>query len=138
MVTLWADVINTAVGVLALIHQVKGWGSPWAPYPNVLGPPCLYISLALNALLTVMIVVWLSLHIRNIRAAMGNQAGFSGLYNTIITMFLESFALQAVTSLLVIGSSHTSRKLWLLDEPYAAIEDVSYQILAQTQVRAFQ
>ena len=135
---LWTNVVNTVVGIVALKYQTLGWGPPWAPCPNIFGAPCLYVSLALNALLTFMIVVWLSLHIRNIRAAMGGRAEFSGLYNTIITMFLESFALQAVASLLVIGSSRTYPASWNIAQPYAAIEDVSYQILAQTQVRAFQ
>ena len=135
--TLWTNVVNTAVGVVALSCQALWFGSPWTPYPNFLGPPCLYFSLVLNGLLTLMIVVWLSLHIRNIRAAMGSSAEFSGLYNTIITMFLESFALNVVASLLVIGSSRAKRGGWTLIQPDTAIEDASYLILAQIQVRGY-
>ena len=137
-VTPWTNVINTVVGFVALKYQALGWGSPWAPVPTIFGPPCLSISLTLNSLLTIMIVVWLSLHIRNVRAAMGSPAGFGGLYSTIITMILESFALHAVASLLAIVSARTYPKSLLLNQPYAAIEDISYQILAQTQVRTFQ
>ena len=77
-----------------------------------------------NVPLTLMIVIQLVLHIRNIRTAMG-ATGTDGLCKTIITMFVESSALFAVSSLLVIGP------------PSHGIEDLFLAILAETQVRAF-
>ena len=73
-----------------------------------------------------MIVVRLFLHDRRIRAVTGSPAGFSGLYKAIATMLVESCALLAVNSLLVIG-------LLFTDNPAA---NTFFAILAQTQVRA--
>ena len=67
------------------------------------GIPYTSISLALNVLLTLMIVVRLVLHGRNIRKAMGPANGAGGLYNAVVTMIVESSALYAVNSLLFIG-----------------------------------
>ena len=85
------------------------------------------ISLSLNILLTVMIVVRLVLRSRNIRTAMGCPAGISGLYKTTATMLIESSALFAVCSLLVIIP-------WAVHSPVA---NAFTRILAETQVRAF-
>ena len=85
------------------------------------------LSLALNVLLTSMIVVRLILYSRNVRAAMGSSSGISGLYTSIATMLVESSALFTVSSVLVIG-------------PWAAtnaIANVFVRVLAETQVRAF-
>ena len=85
------------------------------------------LSLALNVLLTSMIVVRLILYSRNVRAAMGSQTGIGGLYKSIATMLVESSALFTVSSVLVIG-------------PWAAtnaIANVFVRVLAETQVRAF-
>jgi len=65
--------------------------------------PYILISLSLNILLTLMIIVRLILHSRNVRAATGSPVGISGLYKTIATMLIESSALFAVSSVLVIG-----------------------------------
>ena len=64
--------------------------------------PYFSISLSLNIILTLMIVIRLILHTRNTRTALG-IAGIGGLCKTIITMLIESCALYAVSSLLVIG-----------------------------------
>ena len=56
------------------------------------------ICLSLNVLLTLMIVVRLILHIRNIRTAIGTSDGSSGLH-IVITMLIESCALYAVSVL---------------------------------------
>lgn len=62
------------------------------------------VSLSLNALLTIMIIVRLVLHGRNIRKVVGASAGgTSGLYTAIATMLVESYALYAVTYTLFIG-----------------------------------
>ena len=85
----------------------------------------LSISTSLNVLLTLMIVIRLILHTRNIRNAMG-IGGIGGLCKAISTMLIESYALYAVTLLLVI--------IPLAIQNYAM--DI-FPILAKTQVRAF-
>ena len=85
-------------------------------------------SLSLNILLTLMIVVRLILHSRDIRAILGAPlSGTSRLYTTIITMLIESCALFAVNSLLVIGL--------LFTDNHAA--NTFLAILAIIQVRAY-
>ena len=88
--------------------------------------PYFSISLSLNILLTVMIIIRLTLHARGIRTAMG-ETGSGGLCKAIVTMFIESCAINAVTSLLL---------LILYGAKNGAV-DVFTSILAETQVRAF-
>lgn len=57
------------------------------------------ISLALNLLLTLMIVVRLILHNKNIQRATGTSGGATGLYTTVVTMLIESSALYAIAFL---------------------------------------
>ena len=86
----------------------------------------LSISVSLNVLLTLMIAVRLILHTRNTRIAMG-ATGLGGLCKAIVTMLIESCALYAVSSLLVVG-------------PVGAVNttsDLFLPILAQTQVGSF-
>jgi hypothetical protein len=64
--------------------------------------PHLAISLSLNVLLTLMIIARLTLHSRNIRNAIGASSGPGGLYTAIITMLVESSALNAIGYLLFI------------------------------------
>ena len=85
------------------------------------------ITLSLNVLLTLMIVVRLVLCSRNIRTAMGHPAGIGGLYKTTTTMLIESSALFAVCSLLVVIPAGV----------YHPIASVFTRILAEIQVRAF-
>ena len=59
--------------------------------------PYFSISLSLNVLLTLMIVIRLILHTRNIRAAMG-IAGSGRLSKAIVTMLIESCALYCELS----------------------------------------
>ena len=54
------------------------------------------ISLSLTILLTIMIIIQLALHGRNIRNALGSSADASGLYKILINMLVESYALYAV------------------------------------------
>ena len=63
-----------------------------------------WISLSLNVLLTLMIVIRLILHRRNVRIALGSLAGTTGLYTTVVTTLVESSAPYAVAFLLVIGA----------------------------------
>ena len=93
--------------------------SPWSGFPYF------SISLSLNTLLTLMIVIRLIRHARNTRTAMG-ISGMGGVSKTIITMLVESCALYAVTSLLVIGT-------WDANNPVGPGFFLS--VLPETQVR---
>lgn len=64
--------------------------------------PYFSICLALNVLLTLMIIARLVLHSRNIKKAVGASSGPVSLYSTIITMLVESSALYAIGHLLYI------------------------------------
>jgi len=85
------------------------------------------VSLALNVILTSMIVIRLILYSRSVRAAIGSSASISRLFNSIATVFIESSALFTVSSVLVLG-------LWAANSP---IGNVFARVLAGTQVRAF-
>ena len=88
--------------------------------------PYFSISLSLNILLTLMIVVRLILHARNTRNALG-ITGIGGLCKAIATMLVESCALYALSSLLVIvplGVGNSVVNLFLA-------------MLPEVQVRAF-
>jgi len=84
------------------------------------------VSLALNVLLTLMIVIRLARHSRNIRKAMGTVDGASGLYSTLITMLVESYALYAVSFIVFIALFNTT----------SPAQDIFSQILTGTQVIA--
>jgi hypothetical protein len=84
------------------------------------------ICLSLNVLLTLMIIARLALHSRNIRNAIGASSGPGGLYIAIITMLVESSALNVIGYLLSIL-------------PEAVGSDFAYlssHILGQLQVRS--
>ena len=86
----------------------------------------LSISISLNVLLTLMIVIRLILYTRNTCNAMG-ASGIGGMCKAIATMLIESCALYAVSSLLVIIPMAIQN----------FVMDVFFPILAETQVRAF-
>ena len=121
----WANMVNIALGIVTLFYQASGvtnavWGS-FASHPTT---PYLAVSIPLNVLLALMIATRLVLHGGNIRAAMG-PPGIGGLYKTIVTVLVESSALYAVSSLLVLA------------EGGSRIAYIFLPILAETQVRAF-
>ena len=91
------------------------------------GVPYYSVSVALNVLLTLMIVIRLILHTKNTRTALG-VAGIGRLCKVIVTMLIESCAIYAVSSLLVIG-------------PWAARENpivnIFTFILPETQVHVY-
>ena len=125
--TLNTNGINIAAGIMALISDAGGCGGYRVPTSIDFGLLYLSISVSLNVLLTLMIVTRFILHGRNIRAATGSPAGISGLYKAIATMFIESSALYAVSSMLAIG-------LWVTGNHAA---NAFLPILAETQVRTF-
>jgi len=126
-VALPANGVDIAMGVMFIYQTSQPNSSIWNSVAINFGLPYFSISISLNVLLTLMIVVRLALHSRNIRSAMGAPVGISGLYKAIVTMLIESSALYAVNSLLFIG-------------PWAAgnhAADIFLPILAETQVRVF-
>jgi len=125
--TLLANDLNIAMGVMFIYQTSQPNSSIWNSIAINFGLPYFSISISLNVLLTLMIVIRLALHSRNIRSAMGSPVGISGLYKAIVTMLIESSALYAVNSLLFIG-------------PWAAgnhAADIFLPILAETQVCVF-
>ena len=126
--TLWANtVVDTGMGITFIYQTSQPNSSIWNSTAIDFGLPYFSISLSLNILLTLMIVIRLILHSRNVRAAMGAPGGASGLYKAITTMLVESCAIYAVNSLLFVG-------------PWGAgshVADIFLPILAETQVRAF-
>jgi len=107
---------NIAMGITSLLSYTN---QHYAIYMS--------LSLSLNFLLTLMIVARLVLQSWNIRAGTGAPAGISGLYKSIVTMFIESSALFAVSSLLVVVPMGINHPVAQLFPP----------ILAETQVRVF-
>ena len=92
-----ADIVNGAMGIMFVYQNAQQTGDGVWPDLSYFS-----ISLSLNILLTLMIVIRLVLHARKTRIALG-ITGIGGLCRTIITILVESCALYAVSSLLVIG-----------------------------------
>ena len=103
------------------------------------GVPFLSISVSLNVLLTLMIVIRLILHGRQIRTATWPAVGTSGLYKTVSTMLVESCALFAVSSLVVVAALAAYENSWneVVYFPGGYVVDIFFPILAETQVRTF-
>lgn len=122
-----AKILNTGTGILFLFRTSKLDSSPWETITVRFSIPYFSVSISLNVLLTLMIITRLVLHNRGTRTpAAALVAGTGGLYKTIITMLVESSALYAVCSLLVIGT--------FASQSFAA--DLFLPILAEAQVRA--
>ena len=112
---------NVAMGIIFVYRALTG--------PTTIasaGIPYFSLSLSLNVILTLMIVVRLTLHVRGVRTAIG-ETGSGGLCKAIVTIFVESCPINAVTSVLVLG---------LLGDGNDAM-DIFLPILPRTQVRAF-
>ena len=86
------------------------------------------IALSLNTLLTLMLIMRLVLHSKNIRRAMGDQDGTSRLYKQIIRILVESGALYAASLVLLVGS-------WATPNGPSVSQFVTMQILPEVQVR---
>ena len=119
VVALEANADNIATGILSLYTRKL------AVSDDQLYPVYVSVSVSLNTLLTLMIVARLVLRSGNIRAAMGSPAGIGGLYKATATMLIESSALFAVSSLLVIGT-------WAAHSPAM---NLFPSVLSETQVR---
>lgn len=90
------------------------------------GTPFISISLALNLILTLMIVIRLVWHNRNVRKALGTSSGIGGMCKAVATILIESYALYAINFILYIRPSGAVSVFQLLFWP----------ILAETQVIA--
>lgn len=90
------------------------------------GIPYFSIALAFNILVTLMIVLRLVFHTRDFRKATGVSAGSDGIYKAVLTMFIESCALYAVSFICFFAS-------WGINSPAAF---VTFPILVETQVIA--
>jgi len=113
------------MGIVMLVQQTwQANNGIWDTVVINFGLPYFSISISLNVLLTLMVVTRLFLHSKDIRATMGAPGGISGLYKAIITMLVESSALYAVNSLLVIG-------LWVSGSDVA---EIFFPVLAEVQV----
>jgi len=121
-----------------LYSQSHGTFMDDTPVYSQYGIPYLSISVSLNVLLTLMIVIRLILHDRSIRAATGSGAGIGGFYKAVSTMLIESCALFAVSSLVVVvalfRATSTTRDVYY---PGIYVVDIVYPILVGVQVRAF-
>ena len=113
--------IGTAMGIAYICQQLKVEHSL-----TVFGTSYFSICLALNVILTLMIVTRLILHRRNLRKAIGASDGVSGLYTAIVTMIIESYAIYAATFLAYIVS-------WAVDSVFVAIPSKG---IGAIQVRA--
>ena len=110
-----------------LIYQTSQPGATLGGHlAEVYGFTYFSISLSLTVLVTLMIAVRLTLHSRNVVSAIGAPAGMGGLYKAVMTMLVESYALYAASSILVIGT-------WFAQSP---ITDAFLPLLAQTRVCA--
>jgi len=110
-----------------LVQQTwQAVGGVWNTIVMSFGLPYFSVTLSLNIILTLMVVIRLVLHSKDVRATLGAPAGISGLYKAIITMLVESSALYAVNSLLVIV-------LWAVGNSLA---ETFFTVLAQVQVCA--
>ena len=108
------------MGTMVVYQNAEQISDVWSAIPYF------SISLSLNVLLTLMIVTRLILLTKNTRTALG-ITGVGGLCKAIVAMLIESCALYAVSSLMVIG-------------PWAArnrITNFFLFILPEAQVRAF-
>ena len=119
--TFRANVDDVAMGIVLVHANSELAVNAWA------GLAYLSISFSLNVLLTLMIIIRIILHVRNTRAAVG-ISGIGGLSKAIVTMLVESCALYAVSTLLVLGSLGA-------DNGGSPITNFFLPILTQTQVR---
>jgi hypothetical protein len=120
------NTVDTATSIV-FNYEVSRAGSASAQATAMVrfGVPHFTISFILNILLALMIIIRLGLYRRNIQNAMGTATGIGGLYKTMTTIFVESYALVLVTAILYVGT-------WAAN---SSVQYIFLQIFAQTQVR---
>lgn len=94
---------------VSLIYQTSQPVETWISV--FLGSPYYAISLSLNVILTLMIIVRLALHSRDIRNALGRIVKPDRLYTALITILVESSALYAVSCILYIAPWYVGNSL---------------------------
>lgn len=114
------------MGIMLIDQTAQPHDKFWNSITVNFGVPYFSISLAINVILTLMIVIRLVLHSRNIRNAMGTKDGTCGVYKAIITVLVESSALYTVSFLLFVGPWGAS----------SYVEDIFFPPLAKIQVCA--
>jgi len=126
------------MGIVTLKFQHLGRTGVTPVVPSF-GVIYLSIPVSLNILLTLMIVVRLVMHGRNLRATTSYSVGISGLYKAASAILIESCALFAVSSLAVVIALSTTRSsndpdvYW----PGSYVVDITFPVLAEIQVRAY-
>jgi len=131
--------IDAGMGIVTLYFQYHRSDQHAILGFSKFGVAYLLISVSLNVLITLMIVVRLILHARNVRTATGSLAEISGLCKTISTMFIESCALFTVSSLVLVGALAAyiySNNINIYGVGRIAAR-IFFPILAEIQVRAF-
>ena len=118
----WANIAGIVMGI-SLIYQSSQTDKSAVFALVDFSTPYYAVSVALNIILTLMLVIRFATHSRNIRKVTGVGAG--GLYKTLNTMLIESCGLYAVTFILFIG-------VWGGANP---ILFLFFPILSQIQVR---
>ena len=121
--TFLANITDTAMGILATFRMVH----PHTAFDSTAQFGLMYfvLSLSLTTLLTVMIILRLVLHARNIRNALGSRANASGLYKTIVVTLVESYALYTITFIVLIVLGNLVDPLGLFFAPVFAGTQVS-------------
>ena len=119
-----AELIGTATSIVDLVQAVSSDGS--LTFATGFDYICYPISLALTIVLTLMIVTRLVLHDRKMRDASGSGVNAGGLYKSIITTLVESYALYTVSFILSIS----------LEYGGSSVEFIFDTIFSATQVSA--
>ena len=125
--TILTNVTRAVTGIIFLYKNASPGGGTWSSSAVNFGYPSFMTSLLLNVLLTLMITSRLILHSRSLKNAMGPSATINGVYKTILTVLVESFALYTVNFLLFIGT-------W---SAKSAFVYTFFPILVETQVSFF-
>ena len=113
-----ADTTEIATGVLPISLYFVANYELVIPFSTAYN----WISFSLNFLLTLMIVVRLLLHNRNIRNAIGATSGLGGLYTAVVTMLVESCALYSIAYLIYTVSEVVGSNAGLLFSAIAEIQ----------------
>ena len=122
--TFLTNVTDIALGILATIQTVQ----PDIVFNSTIQFGLVYypLSLSLTILLTLMIILRLALHARNIQNALGSRANASGLYKAIIAILVESYALYTISFIVSMVLDYLLDPLRYLFSPVFAGTQVSH------------
>ena len=97
------NITNSGLGI-AYIYENNGIRFETVTATNIT-TSYLAVCLSLNVLLTLMIVIRLIIHMRNIRKTLGSSNGLNGLFTTtatVATMLVESYGIYAAVLIIYI------------------------------------